>query len=246
MSEVNESTNPAPWQALIVDDEPAILRLLGALLAQSGMLCTSAGSLADARKLLGSHPQGAFDVILLDVTLKDGDGWMLLEELRSGDDETPVIFVTSDQLVDDRVRALRSGADDYVIKPFHGEELRARVEAVVRRRRSLPVLVCADLRVCLGSRSVERAGLPVDLSPTEFEIVRVLLEARGETVSRMELLRDVWGLQHDPGTSLVEVLVSRLRKKLDRRGVPLVETVTGHGYRICGRDHGSEGGQHER
>lgn len=117
-----------------------------------------------------------------------GSGWDMLRELRSGGDETPVIFVTSAQGVDDRVRGLRLGADDYVTKPFIASELLARIDAVVRSRRSLPVLVQGDLRISVANRKVQRGEREIDLSPTEFEVLRVLAEARGVPVSRPELL----------------------------------------------------------
>lgn len=222
----------ASLRVLLVDDDREVLTFLCRMLEEHGARPTAVAGVAAAREELARHPQGHFDVILLDVMMPDGTGWDLLRELRGGGDDTPIIFVTSSQEVEDRVRGLRLGADDYVLKPFTAVELLARLDAVVRRRRSLPVLVHADLRVSLADRKVERAGKPVALSPTEFEVLRVLMEARGEPVSRTVLLREVWGIDFDPGTTIIEVQITRLRKKVDRKGKLLIHTIPGVGYRL--------------
>jgi len=144
-----------------------------------------------------------------------------------------VIFVTARRGVEDRVKGLRTGADDYLLKPFEFDELLARIEAVARRRAAVPVLVFGDLRIDVARRIVERAGERIDLSPKEFDLLRMLAEAKGRTVSRTELLNVVWGIRFDPETNVVDALVARLRRRVDRRGTPMIETVIGEGYRLA-------------
>ncbi|MEM7516970.1 MAG: response regulator transcription factor, partial [Planctomycetota bacterium] len=155
-----------------------------------------------------------------------------LEDLRASGNVTPVIFVTASEGVENRVRGLRSGADDYIIKPFSPEELIARIEAVDRRQHVLPVIQVADLSVDMGRRTAERGGTRIDISPREYDLLVALLEARGATCSRAELLDKVWGIQEDTGTNVVEVQVARLRRKIDKGQTPLIHTVTGIGYRL--------------
>jgi two-component system copper resistance phosphate regulon response regulator CusR len=174
-------------------------------------------------------------VALLDVMMGGRSGWELLEEMRARGHDMPVLFVTAKHAVDDRVRGLRLGADDYVLKPFEFEELIARIEAVLRRRRALPVLEAHDVRIDLAHRTVERDGRRVDLSPKEFDLLLALVEAQGRVLSRAELLKRVWGIEFDPQTNVVDTAVARLRKRLDRGVEPLILTVVGEGYRIAPR-----------
>jgi len=217
-------------RVLVVEDDAKVRDVLVEMLHGRVVACPQAGNLAAARAELARRSAGYFDVILLDLVLPDGTGRELLRGLRDAGDATPVIIVSSVHDVEQRILALQLGADDYVVKPFTAEELLARVEAVVRRSRRAPVLVQADLRLSLGDRRVERAGRAVELTPREFEVLRALMEARGRPVSRTRLLRDVWGLEHEPGTTIVEVLVGRLRRKLERHGPVLLRTVPGEGY----------------
>jgi len=216
---------------LIVDDDPQILSYVQRLLEGQGSECMTARAAGEALDIL-EKTDSPFDVILLDVSLPGRSGWEILDELRAGGDETPVIFLTGHHAVEERVKGLELGADDYIIKPFAASELLARVDAVVRRRQSLPVLEVGDLRLDLGRRIATRGEQRVDVSPREFDLLRTLMEARGGVLSRAQLLRDVWDLKFDPGTKVVEVQVARLRRKLDRTGPPMIQTLVGEGYRI--------------
>lgn len=216
---------------LIVDDDPQILSYVQRLLEDHGIECVAAPAADEALSIL-AKAESPFDVILLDVSLPGRSGWEIIDDLRAGGDETPVIFLTGHHAVEERVKGFELGADDYIIKPFEAIELLARVEAVVRRRQSLPVLVLGDLRLDLGRRFASREGERIDVSPREFDLLHALMEAKGGVLSRTQLLRDVWGLNFDPGTKVVEVQVARLRRKIDRTGTPMIQTLVGQGYRI--------------
>jgi two-component system copper resistance phosphate regulon response regulator CusR len=224
-------------RVLVVDDDPKLRGYLCAGLRESGMACETAADARSALEVLGRVRSEPFDVLLLDVMMPARDGWDLLQDLREAGRETPVIFVTARDSVEERVKGLRLGADDYIIKPFALEELLARIQAVVRRRRALEPVEYADLRIDLAQRAVWRAGQPIDLSPREFDLLRVLLARRDAVVPRTDLLRDVWGIDFDPGTNTVDVHIARLRRKIERRGRPLIRTVRGEGYMLAENDH---------
>ena len=217
---------------LIVDDDPKLRAFVSKGLEAHGMETSVASNGLEARAVLASLAHMP-DLILLDVMMPGGDGMGLLEDLRRQGIEVPVIFVSAARAVEDRVRGLKLGADDYLVKPFQFDELLARIEAVARRRVTTLVHEVADLRLDVGRRIVERAGQRIDLSPKEFDLLRALVEARGRTVTRTELLEVVWGIRFDPGTNVVDALVARLRRRVDRKGIPLIETVVGEGYRLA-------------
>jgi len=217
---------------LVIDDDRGVRQVIQSVLEAHGMVATTASGSEEARCLIAECGPGAFDLILLDVSMPGQSGWEFLEELRGGGEDTPVIFLTAHQTVEDRVRGLHLGADDYVLKPFESRELVARVEAVVRRRREVPLIRVGDMRVDLSRREVERGGQRIALSPKEFEVLAALLRARGAVVSKHELLRQVWGIEFDPQTKTVEVLVLRLRRRLELGGSDLIQTVVGEGYRL--------------
>ena len=219
-------------KVLVVDDDAEMREFLSELLEGYGHSAVTCGSVTEAKSHLAAAPAGEFDVVVLDVVLSGVNGWQLVVELREEGDPTPVVFLTASSSEDDRVRGLRLGGDDYICKPFRNNELLARLEAVVRRHRCLPVLSHGELRIDLGRRVVERAGGRIDLSPIEFDLVRCLTEARGRTVSRAEILNRVWDLDCDPGTGVLDVTVARLRRKLDLGREPLLRTVVGTGYRL--------------
>lgn len=216
---------------LIVDDDPKVRGFVSQGLAQHGIESVGAGDGEEAARTLETLANKP-DLILLDVMMPGRSGVEFLQDLRAKGSEIPVIFVTAKRAVEDRVQGLRTGADDYILKPFEFDELLARIEAVVRRRQAIPVYEIGDLRIDVGRRIVERGKDRIDLSPKEFDLLRTLAEGRGRTISRQELLRVVWGIHFDPETNVVDALVARLRRRLDRSPPHLIETVIGEGYRL--------------
>jgi DNA-binding response OmpR family regulator len=200
------------------------------LLERAGFRVRAAAGVGEASVLLEEAGPGGFDLVLLDVNMPDAQGWDLLEMIREGGDETPVIFLSASDEPVDRVRGLRLGADDYVGKPCDPLELVARIESVVRRRRTLPLLRFGEVILDVAAMTVRGKGQRVELSGREFAVLRMLVEARGRPVSRQELLKQVWGIEFEPETTLVEVVVSRLRRKLRRVAPQLIETRPGSGY----------------
>jgi two-component system OmpR family response regulator len=178
-----------------------------------------------------------FDAIVLDRMLPGGvDGLRLLETLRSQGNATPVMFLSALAQVDDRVRGLKAGGDDYMTKPFAFAELLARVEALTRRGRGegpATKLAVSDLEMDLLSRSVKRAGQKVDLQPREFRLLEYLMRHAGQVVTRTMLLEGVWDYHFDPQTNVIDVHVSRLRQKVDKPfATPLIHTVRNAGYML--------------
>jgi len=212
---------------LVVDDDPKFRQFMHQGLEVNGIASVVAGSAAEAESAL--EKEGPFDLILLDVMMPGPSGWDFLEAHRNGGASTPVIFVTARHAVEDRVKGLRLGADDYIIKPFEFAELLARIEAVVRRQ-SLSELVVGDLRIDLDRRLIERAGVRIEISPREFDLLQFMAREPGKVFSREELLREVWDIDFDPGTNVVNVQIARLRRKLAFHGPELIHTVKGSGY----------------
>ncbi len=215
---------------LVVDDDPKFRTYVRRGLEDSGIVCATAGDTAEARALLDEYGS-EFDLILLDVMLPDRTGWDLLRDLRDEEITTPVIFLTARHSVEERVKGLQLGADDYVIKPFDFGELLARIEAVARRAQPGSIAV-GDLVIDPIERTVVRGGKKIETSPLEFDLVRRLAEAEGSVLSRADLLRDVWDIEFDPGTNVVEVSIARLRRKLEVCGPRVIQTVAGQGYRL--------------
>ncbi len=217
---------------LIVDDDPKLRGFVAKGLETHGIESVSASDGAEALSVLERSLADRPDLILLDVMMPGKTGMEFLEELRRRGYDLPVIFVTARRGVEDRVKGLRLGADDYILKPFEFDELLARIEAVIRRRQSVPVFEVGELRIDVARRIVERGGQRVELSPKEFDLLRTLAEARGRVVTRTELLKVVWGITFDPETNVVDALVARLRRRLDRAGASMIDTVIGQGYRL--------------
>jgi two-component system copper resistance phosphate regulon response regulator CusR len=180
-----------------------------------------------------SHAAGAeYDLIILDVGLPGMDGWSVLQEIRKRH-QTPVLFLTARDRVEDRVRGLETGADDYLVKPYAFSELLARVRALMRRgkEREGDVLRMGDLEVHLLRRRVERAGQRIDLTAKEYALLLLFLRRRGEVLSRTLIAEQVWDMNFDSDTNVVEVAVRRLRAKIDDPfSAKLVHTVRGFGY----------------
>jgi DNA-binding response OmpR family regulator len=222
-------------KVLLVDGDAGFREFVRLALEAEGIEHELASDGDAALALLEARDPGAFDVVLLDIELPGPKGWDLLLAIRERDDEVPVIFVSGLERVEDRVRGLRLGADDYLVKPIEFEELLARMDAVGRRRRSMTPIEFGDLTLDLARRKALRAGHAAHLTPREFDLLLALARAEGAVVPRAELLRDVWDLDFDPGTNVLDVHVGRLRKKIDRHGLPLIETVRREGYRLVRR-----------
>lgn len=213
---------------LLVEDDLKLGELLSRILSEEGHSIQFTSSLVDARRALDGE---RFDIVVLDRMLPDGDGLELCGALRSQGNETPILMLTARTEVQDRVAGLRHGADDYLGKPFEVDELLARTEALLRRSVNAWLLELGPLRIDRRARSVDVGGTRVDLTAREYALLERIAVARGEAVSRQTLLEDVWNMRFDPGTSMLNVHVSRLRDKLASFAW-LVETVPNLGYRL--------------
>jgi len=229
-------------QVLVVDDEPNIRDLVQVALKFHGCSVTTAGSGKDAlRQAESTRP----DLIVLDVMMPDMDGFEVCRRLRAAGNEVPVIFLTARDTSSDTVTGLAIGGDDYVTKPFSVEALVARVRAVLRRASrgdggggsessggaGAPLRV-ADLELDEDRWTVHRAGVPVELSPTEFRLLAYLMRHEGRVLTRAQLLESVWGWDYSGESQIVETYVSYLRRKLDPLGPPLIHTQRGVGYSL--------------
>lgn len=174
-----------------------------------------------------------YDLVVLDVMLPHLDGWQVMQELRRRGDATPVLFLTARDAIEDRVKGLELGADDYLVKPFAFAELTARIRTLLRRGPGhLPDRISiADLHMDLRTRHAARGGQSLDLTPREFDLLWCLALHRGTVISRAALAQEVWGMEIDAGSSAIEVAIHRLRLKVDRPpDSPLLHTVRGVGY----------------
>jgi two-component system OmpR family response regulator len=219
-----------PARLLVVDDEATILELLSGSLRLAGFEVITASSGAEAVRAAAS---GRPDLVLLDVMMPDGDGFEALSRIRSGGGEVPVIFLTARDEVPDRVAGFAAGGDDYVTKPFSLEELLGRIRAVLKRTRSDAPgsqLRVADLELNEDAHEVRRAGAPVELTPTEYRLLRFLMVNAGRVVSKGQILNQVWEYGPDRDGGVVEPAVSYLRRKVDQGEPRLIHTVRGFGY----------------
>jgi DNA-binding response OmpR family regulator len=217
---------------LVIEDEPGIVDFLERGLRSYGFDVESAGDgVAGTQRAL----EEPFDLVVLDLMLPLRGGLEVLEELRGTKPTLPVVVLTARGEVEDRVAGLDAGAIDYLTKPFSLTELAARIRAQLRSAAQAPAtaLTGGDVEMNLITREVRRAGVPVRLSTTEFELLSYLLRNTGRVLSREQILRAVWGYEYDPGTNVVDVYVGYLRRKLRREGErdPIV-TVRSVGYRF--------------
>jgi two-component system OmpR family response regulator len=180
---------------------------------------------------------GGYDAITLDRMLPELDGLALVTALRRAGVQTPVLMISALSDVDERVRGLRAGGDDYLTKPFAPDEMAARVEVLLRRSQPAAretVLRVADLELDLIERSARRGELVLELLPIEFRLLEFLVRNSGQVLTRTMIFEAVWGYHFDPGTNVIDVHIGRLRKKVDPPGlVPLIRTVRGSGYRLA-------------
>ena len=219
---------------LVVEDDKDVAGFVVRGLKEAGHLVEHADNGRDGLFMAASEN---FDAVILDRMLPGGiDGLRLLETLRGQKNTVPVLFLSALAEVDDRVRGLKAGGDDYLTKPFAFAELLARVEALARRGKGdAPVtrLLVADLELDLLSRQVRRAGQKIDLQPREFRLLEYLMRHAGQVVTRTMLLESVWDYHFDPQTNVIDVHVSRLRQKVDKPfPSPLIHTIRNAGYML--------------
>ena len=219
---------------LVIEDDEATASYIAKGMGEEGFTVDCADNGRDGLFLA---TDGAYDAIILDRLLPGMDGMAVLAALRAARIETPVIILSALGTPDDRVAGLTAGSDDYLTKPFAFAELLARVRLLLRKRGSgapvVTTLSCQDLEMDLLSRKVRRGGKTVDLQPREFRLLEYLLRHADQVVTRTMLLEGVWDYHFDPGTNVIDVHISRLRRKLDDgAGRPLLHTVRGAGYRL--------------
>jgi DNA-binding response OmpR family regulator len=214
---------------LLIEDEPRIADFLVRGLSEEGYVVEHA---ADGRAGAFALEQGPWDVVLLDWWLPGEEGIQLLRRFRQKNRSTPVLFLTARDAVAQRVEALDAGADDYLVKPFAFEELLARVRALLRRtdQASGLTLEYADVRADLASQEATRAGLPLELTSKEFQLLTFLLRHPRTVLSRTRLLDAVWGDRYDGLSNTLEVHVKELRRKLEAMGPRIIQTRRGRGY----------------
>lgn len=226
---------------LVVDDEPTVRELLPAALRYAGFDVDVAADGEEALQMAARRPP---DLVLLDVMLPGINGFEVIRRLRAlprkagqgGGGDVPVLFVTAREDRQDRIAGLTLGGDDYITKPFDLEELIARIHAVLRRTKGRPsdTLIVGDLELDPEGHLVTRAGQPVRLSPTEFRLLHFLMANAGLTMSKAQILENVWRYDFDGDPSIVDTYISYLRRKVDRAGPKLIHTVHGIGYVLRG------------
>jgi len=218
-------------RALIVEDDGTIADFVARGLREAGFAVDVA---ADGEAALERTRQQAYDVAVVDLMLPKRDGLAVIDEMRRHAIDTPVLILSARRSVDDRVKGLQAGGDDYLTKPFAFAELLARVQALVRRATRAPeptTLTVDDVVLDLLSRRITRAGKPIELHRREFALLEYLMRNAGRVVSKTMILSHVWEYNFDPQTNIVDVLVSRLREKIDRPFAKrLLHTVRGVGY----------------
>lgn len=219
-------------RVLTIEDDAITAQEIVAELGNHGL---QVDWVVDGREGLVRAASGDYDAITLDRMLPGLDGLAIVTTLRRIGVQTPVLMLSALSDVDERVRGLRAGGDDYLTKPFASDEMAARVEVLLRRRQqpasNETVLRVGDLQLDLLARTAHRGGRSLSLLPTEFKLLEYLMRNAGQVLTRMMLFEEVWGYHFDPGTNLIDVHIGRLRRKLDQADLPsLIRTVRGSGY----------------
>jgi len=236
MAEAAMRDYSAGMRLLLIEDDRAAASYVAKGLRESGHSIDIAHNGREGLLLAASE---SYDALIVDRMLPELDGLNVVKTLRATGNRAPVLFLSALGEVDDRVKGLRAGGDDYLVKPFAFSELVARLEALARRAYSAAndvpetVLRYDDLTMDLLARRVERASRPIDLQPREFRLLEVLLRHAGQVMTRTMLLEKVWDYRFDPQTNVIDVHISRLRQKIDRGfDRPLIHTVRGAGYSL--------------
>ena len=219
-------------RVLVVEDDAELASEIAAGLRGEGARTTIAGTVADGRRLA---TEGQPDIVILDVMLPGGSGFDLCRALREDGLATPILMLTARDAVEDRVAGLDAGADDYLTKPFAFQELLARVRALVRRPRQLSpkVVTVADLEIDLAGKRARRGGRTIELTAKEFALLECFALHPDVVLDRAQITSHVWDDNHDPFTNVLEVLIRRLRRKLDDGfEAKLIHTMRGAGYRL--------------
>jgi two-component system, OmpR family, response regulator len=225
---------PAIMKILVVEDEKKIASFVRKGLEAQGFVVDVTHHGNDGFTLATTRP---YDAVVLDIMLPGKDGLSILRNLRDRKNPLPVVLLTARSELNERLEGLNLGADAYLTKPFHIEELIARLHAVTRRATgtSQSILTVADLTLNLLTREVRRGDRRIELTTREFSLLEHLMRAPGRVLTRIEICERVWEYNFDPGTNLVDVYVQRIRKKVDEESpVKLIETIRGVGYRIRG------------
>jgi DNA-binding response OmpR family regulator len=219
-------------RALVLEDDERLRSLVVRTLTRAGLACDEASRIADAEELMSLHEYG---LVVLDRRLPDGDGLDVCRRARAAGFRNSILMLTAMDQPEDEIEGLSEGADDYLGKPFDLEVLAARAHALLRRNavRAPRELTAGDLRLDPGRRAAWRGAEPLSLTSREFTILELLLRTPGAVVSREDILEQAWGEREEPMSNTIDVLVGRLRRKLDRPGQPSrIETVRGMGYRL--------------
>lgn len=224
----------SPIRVLLVDDEPALTNLLKMALHYEGWQIEVAG---DGKEAIAKYHEFGPDLLVLDIMLPDIDGLQILKMIRESEGYTPTLFLTARDSVLDRVNGLTAGADDYLTKPFSLEELVARLRGLLRRSKAMEapgdeVLKVGDLVLDGASREVTRAGESIPLTVTEFELLRYLMRNPRRAIDRAEILDRVWNYDFGGRSSVVDLYISYLRRKIDTGREPMIHTVRGVGYML--------------
>ncbi len=191
---------------------------------------------ADGREGMARALSGAFDAVILDRLLPGTDGLAIVTAMRGAEIDIPVLMISALSDVDERIRGLRAGGDDYMAKPFASEEMTARLEVLLRQRADAPrqlSLSVADLDLDLITRTARRGAVEIRLMPTEYKLLEYMMRNSGQVLTRTMIFEAIWGYHFDPGTNLIDVHLGRLRRKIDRPGLKqLIQTVRGSGYAL--------------